>query len=230
VIRIKSILTAVLLISFMSALSAQTAKFEIQLKKIEVRQEDSPSFPDQLDSKTNSNTEKWTVVLVDYELKFADIKKPKGSLDDGKWLDSFEVNWEFLYKPAKAPNVIQNYIRFGRTVKYVNVGEGKHKAAMLIDPKVLKRYFNEGKSLKNELFLRVSFKANGLKQTMNIGRTKYVAAYFAEGKLVKDPKGLAPYFDTDRSKALKGIVRTKAETPFSVIQFDLFDTIAIEEK
>ncbi len=229
-IRIKSILVAVLLISFASALSAQNAKFEISLKKIEVRLEDSPSFPDQLDSKNTGNVKKWAAIFVEYEIKFGNIKMPAGSLDNGKWLDSLEVNWEFLYKPAKAPKMIQHYVRFGRAVKYVNLDEGKHKAVMLIDPKVLKRYFNEGKAIKNELMMRVSFKANGLKQTMNIGPKKYAAAYFNEGKLVKDPKALVPIFDTDRSKALNGVVRTKTESPFAAVQFDVFDTIAVEEK
>ena len=229
-IRIKSILVAVLLVSFMSSLSAQNDKFAIELKKIEVRLEDSPSFPDQLDSKNTGNVKKWAAIFVEYEVNFKDIKMPPGSLDDGKWLDSVEVNWEFLYKPAKAQKVIQNFIRFGRSVKYVNIDEGKHKAVILIDPKVLKRYFDEGKTIKNELMMRVSFKANGYKQNISIGKAPYASAYFNEGKLVKDPKALVPIFDSDRSKALNGVVRTKAESPFAAIQFDVFDTIAVEEK
>ena len=229
-IRIKSILVAVLLISFVSALSAQNDKFVINLKKIEVRLEDSPTFPDQLDSKNTGNVKKWAAIFVEYETKFADIKMPKGSLDDGKWLDSIEVTWDILYKPAKAPNVFASYIRFGKSIKYVNIDEGKHKAVLLIDPKVLKRYFNEGKTIKNELMMKVSFKANGYKKDMLIGRAKYASAYFNEGKLVKDPKALINNFNTDRIKVLKGATRSKAESPFSAIQFDLFDTIAVEEK
>ena len=229
-IRIKSILVAVLLISFMSAVSAQTAKFEIDLKKIEIRNNvQSPSFPDQIDTSGSKPPQNWTILFVHYEIKFDNPKKT--ALDDGKWLNTLQVDWEFLYKPEKLRNDIRNFVRFGKTVKYANVGEGKHTALMFIDPKILKRYFNEGRTIKNELMMRLSIKANGLKQVVKIANKKFSQVYFKGGKILKTPtKTDLAMFDSDLSKELPNVVRPRNETPFRSIQFDQFNTIVVEDK
>jgi len=232
VIQIKSILVAVLLCTIVGTVSAQTPKFEFELKKIEIHDDIySPAFGEQIDKKAPTQPQKWAVLFVRYELMFdPKYKAPETALDNGKWLDTSEIKWEFLYKPEKAKNVIQNYVRFSKDVKYVNVDEGKHTAMIFISPKILKRFFDEGKTIKKDLMLRVSFKANGLRQKIKIGKDYFDAAYFANGKLSKEGPKLAPYFDTDKSKPITDVVQSREETPFGVLQYDQFDSIAVEKK
>lgn len=233
-IHTKSILVAILLFSTMSFLSAQsTPKFQIELKKLEIRNDvDSPRYPDQIDKGSQQQAKEWTVLFARYIIKFDKTAKPApGALDNGMWLNTLSVDWKFLYKPEKAANLAQNYIKFGEEVKYANLEDGEHTALIFIDPKILKRYFDEGKNIKKDLHIKVSFKADGLRQKLKIGNNLYDAAFMSEGKLVKKvPESMVQAFENDRIKTLPNVVRPRNKTPFSVIQFDQFDTIAVDEK
>ena len=155
---------------------------------------------------------------------------PKGALDDGKWIDAVEVNWEFLYKPKDAKNSIQNYVKFQRIVKYTNIGEGRHTVMLFINPVILKRYFNEGRSIKTDLYIRYSMKANGHKEVMKVGSLDSSVAMFLSGRAAskKDYAGYTPIFNSDRSKPLGNVLLRRDETPFRSMQYDMFDSIAVE--
>ena len=219
----------------MSFLSAQsTPKFQIELKKLEIRNDvDSPRFPDQIDKGGVQTAKKWTVLFARYTIEFDKATRPvAGALDNGKWLNTLSVDWKFLYKPEKAPaDRAESYIKFGEEIKYANLEEGEHTALIFIDPKILKRYFEEGRNIKKDLHIRLSFKAEGLKQKLKIGTNLYDAAFMSGGKLIKKvPPTTINAFENDRIKTLPNVVRPRNKTPFSVIQFDNFDTIAVDEK
>lgn len=225
--RTKLVLVGILLLASISFLSAQTPNFQIELKKIEIRNDlNSPTFPDQIDKQGSKPLKKWALLSAKYTVTFANIKTGPGALDNGKWLDTVSVDWQFLYKPEKAPNIPENYIKFGEEVTYSNITEGEHTALIFIDPTTLQRYFDEGKSIKKEINLKLSFKANGLKQKIMIGQTVFEAAYMEEGKLVRAvTKITEEAFVTDRIRVVPNIVLPRNKTPFSAIQHDNFDTI-----
>ena len=222
------LVTTALLLVLSTALSAQSnKKYKVSLKKIEVHNDlNTPTFNDRIDKKKSVPLKKWVAVIATYDVKFANIKLPKGSLDNGKWLDDVEVKWEFMYKPKDAPKNIANYTRFNRSTKYVNVGEGEHQVVIFVNPVVINRYFKDGTTFKKDAWLRFSMKVNGLKET---GMNTIVV----DGKPVKKAQELAQYnqaFNSDRSKSLDNILLRRNETPFRSIQFDQFDSIAVEEK
>ncbi len=229
--RTKLVLVGILLLASIGLLNAQTPNFQIELKKIEIRNDlNSPAFPDQIDKQGSKPVRKWALLMAKYTVTFANIKTAPGALDNGKWLDTVSVDWQFLYKPEKAPNVPENYIKFGEEVTYGNITEGEHTALIFIDPTTLQRYFNEGRSIKNEINLKLTFKANGLKQKIIIGQNDFDSAYMEEGKLVRAvSRTTEEAFLTDRIKTVPNIVLPRNKTPFNSIQHDNFDTI-IEAK
>ena len=225
-IRIKPIFTAILLVIFVSSLSAQSRKdYVVTVTDVEVRNNvRSPDSPSPIDNKRSGNPKKWAVIFVDYTVEFPGKKPRKVGLDDGLWLDKVSVTWDFLYKPAKLDNKIQNYIRFNKDVEYINVKQGKHTALMFINPVILDRYFDEGKSIKKDLIMKFSLKANGFTEPKG-------TAYFAKGKLVK-PKDTGTYvksFAYEGFKTMPGVLMSRDESPFKNIQYDLFNQIVPEK-
>ncbi|MCM8540501.1 MAG: hypothetical protein NE328_09520 [Lentisphaeraceae bacterium] len=225
-IRIKPILTAILLVVFVSSLSAQTRKdYVVTVTDVEVRNNvRSPDSPSPIDNKRSGNPKKWAVIFVDYTVEFPNKKAVKVGLDDGLWLNNVSVTWDFLYKPAKMDNKIQNYIRFNKTVEYIDIKQGKHTALMFINPVILERYFNEGKSIKKDLILKFSLKANGFTEPKG-------TVYYAEGKVVK-AKDTATYvksFAYEGFKTMPGVLMSRDESPFKNIQYDIFDQIKAEK-
>ena len=222
-IQIKSILIAVLLVVFVSSVESQTRKdWVVTVKDIEVRNNvRSPDAPTPIDNKRSSGQRKWAVVFVDYKVDFPNKKASKTGLDDGLWLDKLSVQWDFLYKPAKAPNKLNNYIRFEKEVNYVNVKAGEHTALMFFDPVILERYFDKGKSIQKDIKIRFSIKANGYKESKG-------TLFYSEGKMlksVKDMQSLNKAFEFDGFKSMNNIIMDRSESPFRNIQYDLFNTI-----
>ena len=210
----------VLFLGLVSGLQAQGKKYAVKINKIEIKSLNSPVFTDRIINE-NVPVKKWGVILAEYEVKFADIKARKGALDDGKWLDDVEVKWEFLHKPKDAKSV-EAIGRFGRTVKYTSVGEGKHRVAIFINPTQLKRYFKGGTEFNN-IWLRFSMKVNGL-------RVQDATTVYAEKKKVEG-KELANYtriFNDDRTRLMKNMLLRRDETPFRSIQSDAFNVINSE--
>ena len=88
----------------------------------------------------------WVKFIAHYDVKFGNVK-PKGLLDNGKWLDDVEVTWEMLYSPlGKDAKNIKQYIKCEKKIRYTNITDGRHSSVVFINPRNLKRYFNEGKS------------------------------------------------------------------------------------
>ena len=225
-IQIKPIFLAILLVVFVSSVSAQSKKDYI-VTVTNVRVENnvrSPDFPSQIDNKKAGNPKQWSVVFVDYTVDFPGKKASRTGLDDGLWLDTVSVKWDFLYKPKKAVNKIESYIRFEKAVKYANVKKGKHTALMFFDPVILERYFDAGKSIKKDLIMKFSLKANGYKEPNG-------TVFYEKGKLVKakDSKNLAAAFEFDRFKRMENIAKNRDETPFKNIQYDLYNPIQPEK-
>ena len=129
-----------------------------------------------------------------------------------------------MYRPKGAANNIAQFIRFKRSTKYVNIGEGEHSVVIFVSPVVLKRYFGGGSTFKNDTWLRFSMKVNGLREAS-------MSRIMADGKEVKKATLIPQYnrvFNDDRSKSLDNILLRRNETPFRSIQFDQFDSIAVE--
>lgn len=225
-IQIKPFFIAILLVVFVSSVNAQSKK-DYVVAVTDVRVENnvrSPDFPSQIDNKKAVNPKQWTVVFVDYTVEFPNKKASKVGLDDGLWLDTVSVQWEFLYKPKKAPNKIESYIRFDKAVKYTNVKKGKHTALMFFDPIVLERFFDAGKSVKKDLIMKFSLKANGYKEPKG-------TVYYSSGKIAKskDVAKLNGWFEFDRFKRMENIAKSRNETPFKNIQYDLYNPIQPEK-
>ena len=218
----------VTLFLFMFALltgaGAQSKSYKIKLTGLEIKTDvNTPIFTDKIDNKSGVTPGKWGVIIAEFAVKFADIKVPKGSLDDGKWLDEVDFQWEFILKPEGVDD-IHKLGKFSRSVKYAGIGEGKHKVCLFVNPVNMKRYFKGGSALKN-VWVRVSMKVNGLKE-------KDFTTLLVKGKRPEASK-LPRYhelFNTDRSKKLTNIVLRRDETPFRSIQYDVFSPIAVESK
>lgn len=235
------VLVSAFLLFTINSVSAQSKKkYKLEIKKIQIRNDlQSPRFDDRIDDKKAGVTKKWVVLMVDYKVDYGpgNPATPKGELDNGRWLDSVEAKWEFLYKPKAARPIIQNYIRFGKTVKYKNVGHGEHTALLFISPIILERYFNKGSaSLKNELIIRFSLKTDGHLASFKIGTETQKQAVSVNGKFTRlNDKERQKYtrsdaFNNDQSKPLSNVLLRRDETPFRSMQFDMFDSIAVDKE
>ena len=114
-------------------------------------------------------------------------------------------------------------MRFNHTTKYTNVGEGEHSVVIFVSPNVLKRYFDEGKTFK-DTWLKFSMKVNGL-------REQSVDTIYVGGRPLKKGQALTlcnQFFNSDQSKLLENVLLQRDKTPFRSIQFDQFDSIAVE--
>jgi hypothetical protein len=201
---------------FLSPLGAQSYQFEV--KKMEIRSVQSPSFQDAVDTK-NMPRQKWFAIFVDYKVVVSGAKST--GVDNGEWLDDVELKWDFLYKPSeKAADKIGNFISFSRDVKYRNISTGDHRAVIFMAPVTLKRYFNDGNDVKRILG-RFQLKAKG-KTVPNC------TLYLEKGKFSKKSQ-FATAFDAEGSKAMDDLLLIRDETPFRSIQHDNFDTI-VEKK
>ena len=176
--------------------------------KLEARNKtNTPIIGVQLDKSTRGSSPAWVSFHAPYEVSFKNVKA-KSLIDDGKWLDDVEVNWELMYKPAKAGNKIQNYLKMTKKVKYTSVGEGKHTAVIFIHPTMLSRYFLEGKSeFMRGLILKFSMKING--KTI-----KNSVKYFEGGREVRALK-VPKLFTSEDAYDLKNILLNRNETPFA---------------
>jgi hypothetical protein len=230
------IVSTVLLFSLASSVSAQS-KYKINVTKLEIKDDlASPSSGDQISSSVKSGpTKKWAVILVHYDVDFGNGREttPKGKLDSGRWLDTVEFQMNFLFKPKDASNKIQNYTSFNKAVKYSDIGHGKHIAALFIKPVTLKRYFNGGSTLKRELMISLSMKANGKSTSVSLGKDKQSQLLYMGGKFIKtgakERKTYIPAFGSDKTTPLKNVVHKRNETPFAHTQYDAFDSLTIEK-
>jgi len=212
------------MLGLVNVASAQ-AKASITVDDVKVEAVKTPDIEGQIDKKINNSAKKWAAVLVYYTIKFQDKKVSKYAIDNGKWAN-LELNWQFMYKRKGAPENVQYYSRFSRSVKYKDIGvghteNGKHVAVLLVDPMTLKRYFDEGKDLKRLLKMKLSFKVNGLTD-------KKATTYITDGKKDKTGK-YNSFFEKETIKALQGVLKVRKETPFGDAQSDTFNTI-VEEK
>jgi hypothetical protein len=208
------------LLSLNSLFAQSNDKFQIKFDKIEIRDDlNTPQFSDRIDKKKNTPLKPWVVIMGNYNVKFANIKMPAGSLDSGKWLDNVEVTWDFLYKPKDAPNAVQSYIKFSETIKYANIGEGDHTSTIFISPVILERYFDKV-NLKKDLTIRYSMKVNG---------QIYLQAttIMFEGKQLEggELRQAHDFINRDTFKKVDNLLMRRDKTPFRSIQFDQFDTI-----
>ncbi|MCH2205112.1 MAG: hypothetical protein MK132_04475 [Lentisphaerales bacterium] len=209
-----------LLLTLPSGLFAQT----ITLDKIELdNKQISSSMSGNIYPKASSDDDNWVKFMAHYDVKFGNVK-PKGLLDNGKWLDDVEVTWEMLYSPlGKNAKSIKQFIKTEKKIKYRNVTEGKNTSVVFIDPRTLKRYFNEGKSsFMRGLMLRFTMKIGG-KTVRNM------TSYIVDAKEDKKQE-FKSAFDSEDSHELKNVLLNRNETPFKFSQVGYFDLIVEDDK
>ena len=216
---------ALLFVGFISSATAQSSKTGIKVEDIEIAAVSEPLESDSLDNRSQNSTSriKWAALFVRYNITVAETKESK-VMKSGNWADSVELKWEMATKlPGAIAGKPVSYRKFSRTVKYKNIKEGKHVATVLIEPAVLERYFEKGKTLKKDLKVKFSAKVNG--------RTvKGATTYLVEGKVDnRKAKSVEPFITSEDVKMLEDILLTKNETPFRNVQSAAFDRV-VEDK
>jgi hypothetical protein len=231
-----ALVSAVILFSMISSVNAQSKKYKLSIKKIEIKNDlQSPSSGGQLTAIKSGPNKKWSVILVHYHVDFGkgNESTPKGRLDSGRWLNNIELQWNFLYKPKDAPKGIKYYTNFSKNVEYSDIGHGDHVAAIFIKPITLQRYFNNGSTIKKEIMIRLAMKVNGKSASFAVGNEKQSHLLYINGKLIKNSQKERSYlkaFDSDETRPLKNAAFKKNETPFSHTQYDAFDSLTVEDK
>ena len=231
-----ALVSAVILFSMISSVNAQSKKYKLSIKKIEIKNDlQSPSSGGQITTIKSGSNKKWCVMLVHYHVDFGtgNESTPKGRLDSGRWLNNVELQWNFLYKPKDAPRGLKYYTSFSKSVEYSDIGHGDHVAAIFMKPITLKRYFKNGSTIKREIMIRLAMKVNGKSASFTVGNEKQTHLLYINGKLIKNNQKERKYlkvFDSDETRPLKNTVFKKNETPFNRTQYNAFDSLTLEDK
>jgi hypothetical protein len=160
-----------------------------------------------IDTTSGTQPENWTAIIFDL-----DIKIPEGAkinkFEKGKWLDHLKVKWEFLYKPPHFKDNIGNYMRFSRSVEYGHIEEGSWKISLLIEPAVMKRYFDRGSYFKSHLLTKITVMHKG----------ELLDTHFFQGERADSRSEYHKAFLSVKSYLFEGILKTRPETPFRNLQ------------
>lgn len=215
-----AIFIATILIALCTNLSAQI----IKLDKIEIDNKVNAPEVGELDGSASGKYGDWVAFFARYSVSFDKAKKTK--FDSGEYVDDIEVKWEIVYKPEGLSSTkIENYIKMIKSVKYTGVTKGKQTAAVLIHPRALARYFDEGsKSFVRDLRLRFTMKVNGKTY-------KKMTTYLTKGRQnLKPTKDDARYFDLEGTQDMSHLLLNRMETPFRYVQTSELNPIVEDKK
>lgn len=215
---------AIFVITVLLALCSNLSAQLITLKKIDIDNKIQAPGVGELDGKIKGKYGDWVAFFARYDVKFDKVKETR--FDSGRYIDDIEVKWEIVYKPEKlTANAIENYIKMVKTVKYTGVSEGEQTAVVLIHPRALKRYFNEGKtSFIRNLRLRFTMKVNGKTH-------KSMTTYLTNGRQNKKPTSQdAIYFDKEGAHEMDHLLLNRLETPFRYVQTSTLNPIVEDKK
>ena len=203
----------VLLLSFTLLLNLSAMEPEIEIKDIRIDDKLINPQVGRIDTTSGTILANWTAVILDL-----DITIPEGMISNkfetGKWLNSITIDWQFMYKPSKFDEHINNYMRFTRSVTYKHIPEGENKVAIFIEPAVMQRYFQNSFDFKRNLLSKINIETNG-----NILLTKTF-----RGEREEDISYKA--FNSMKSYPLKKILKSRLETPFRSVQTAEFLSIS----
>jgi hypothetical protein len=208
---VKSVLVSAIL--FMSsALQAQKGADYIEILGVDVRDNLNSPVTTDLSIISGADTGRWTAITLKFKV---DIKNPKkNTKDDGKWLDDVTLEWKGLTKPSV------KWMKFAKTVKYKNLGEGTWYATVLIDPATKKRYFDDGKLFKKDFVMMATFKVGVTSQTK--GRILLVKN--KKARSLPSPIKVES-FTKESLEEITDVLKDRTETPWSGNQMNMFPQI-----
>ena len=204
-----------LLMVFPIIFSMNAAEPEIEIKDIRIDNRLINPQIGRIDTTSGTLINNWTAVILELDVKIPDSKL-KNKFQNGKWLDSLTVEWNFMYNPPRFEDHIKNYMRFSRSVTYKHIPEGENKVSILIEPAVMKRYFSEEYNFKRNLLSKIVIKHKGVLKEHKIFR----------GEREEDSDMVKKAFLSLRPFHLKDVLKTRLETPFRSLQTAEFLSIS----
>ena len=208
---VKSVLVGVV-VFMSSALQAQKGMDYIEVLGVDIRDNLNSPVTTNLSIMPGADTGRWTSITLKFKVEIKGAKK--NTKDDGKWLDDVTLEWKGLTKPTS------KWLRFSKTVKYRNLGEGIWYATVLIDPATKKRYFDGGKAFKKDFVMMATFKVGVTSQTK--GRIILVK----NKKATNFPSPIKlDSFTKEGLEQISDVLKDRTETPWAGNQMSLFPQI-----
>lgn len=187
-----AVLLAVLFLS--GADTARAGRLRVALDKIRVYDRNTPKYQDTSDPRAGSKYS-WLQIMVEY------------SADGGRdgWIDEVTLEWHVLLQGRRL-------ILLHKTVSYIDVESGKHRAVVYVRPAIIRRYGKSERMSKRDIKVYVLARVNGAASGYLFYPRERVRSKWWEAR-------------PPQVMLRPGELMSRDETPFSPLDYDYYEQL-----
>ncbi|NOY79747.1 MAG: hypothetical protein GXP31_01950 [Kiritimatiellaeota bacterium] len=185
---------AVVLFGVPDAAWAQRSRDRVKLNTLKFYDRKTPKFQDYSDPRAVAKNY-WMQIMVEYTAE--------GGRDG--WIDEVTLEWHVLFGGRRT-------ILLRKTVSYIDVEAGKHRAVVYLRPGFIRRFGKNGRIGKRDLRVLVAARVNGaLSDTI----------FYPSGRVRTKWWELKP----PRVMLRPGELMSRDETPFAPLDYDYYEQL-----